>query len=167
MSNEMDAQALDLFTSSASRLVSITAGLKPAQLDYTPAPGEWSIRQVIHHVTDDCDVWSMILKKALATPGAPVRFEGFPGNDAWADAMDFCTRDVTLALALIQAHHAYLAQLLLHFSERWENHVVIMDAQNCPIQDINVREIIQMLSAHMLEHVDTVETILAKAGRNN
>ena len=167
MSTEMDAHALELFTSSAAQLVSIAAALEPEQLDAAAAPGEWTIREMIHHVTDDCDVWSMIIKKALATPGAPVRFEGFPGNEAWAEGMDFRSRDVTLALALVQAHHAYLAQLLSHFPGRWGNHVVFLDTQNCPIQEINVREIVQMLAAHMLEHLDTIETILAKARHNN
>jgi hypothetical protein len=167
MATNMDESALDLFTSSAERLVEVTSRLELAQLDYVPAPGEWTIRQLIHHVTDDCDFWSMAFKKAFATPGAVMRFEGFPGNEAWAEGMDFCNLDVRPALALIQAHHTYLAYLLRHFSQRWENWVVALDAQSCPVQEFNVREIVNMLTAHMLEHLDTIEAILAKANRNN
>jgi hypothetical protein len=97
------------FTSSADRLVADLDGLSEADLDLSLAPGEWSIRQIVHHLADDCDVWSFHLKKAIATPGTPIRFEGFPGNEAWANALAFKKRPIEPAVELIKAHRRLLA----------------------------------------------------------
>ena len=87
------AETLALFTSGADDLEQAIQGLSETELDYAGTPDGWTIRQIVHHIADDGDAWSMNFKKALATPGAPIRFEGFPGNDAWAAtqrAITFC-----------------------------------------------------------------------------
>lgn len=156
--------ALLLFASGAGRLEALVSGLTEAQLDLPAAPGEWTIRQIVHHVADDGDVWSMIIKKALATPGALVRFEGFPGNAAWADALHFAHWPIEPSLALIRAHRQYLTQLLAHFAEAWERTVTIADAEGRAVRSLSVGEMMHMLTEHMQEHVATIEAIRQQHG---
>jgi hypothetical protein len=159
-------QILDLFTFTGARFVSVVRPLSESQVNLPTAPGGWTIREVVHHVTDDTDVWSMHIKKAIATPGSIVRFEGYPGNDAWAEALNFADREVQSALDLIEAHHRYLVSLLKHFPDTWEHTVVIVNAEGSRTGQMTVREIIQMLVDHSLEHLDSIESALARQKRN-
>jgi hypothetical protein len=157
-----DEQVLSLFTSSAEKLQALVRDLSEADLDILSEADGWTIRQIIHHITDDCDVWSMCIKKAIATPGVSVRFEGFPGNEAWAQALDFGSRPTGSAIDLLGAHRRYLVQLLNHFSKSWDCSVLIANAEGEIVGELTVRKIVYMLAEHMLEHVDTIEKISIK-----
>ncbi len=155
---------LTRFTSSAERLEAAVQGLSDSQLDLSLAPGEWTIRIIVHHVAEDGDVWSMHIKRAIATPGAPIRFEGFPGNEAWAEGMAYAKRPIENDLKLIRAHHEYLAAILEYFSEAWDRCVTILDSQGKEVQKFSAGEMAPMLANHMLEHVQTIEAIRQKHG---
>jgi uncharacterized damage-inducible protein DinB len=151
------------FQSCASRLAAALANQPEEYLDWRPDRGEWSIRQIVHHLADDLDVWSMCIKKAVATPGAVVRFEGFPGNQAWADALQFDQRPVQAQLDLIQAHRLSVTELALHFEGAWDRSMQIADSSGEVRATLSVADILKMLTDHMNEHLRTIEQILARA----
>jgi hypothetical protein len=148
---------LDLYLYSGERLLAATQDLTETELDTSSEPGGWTIRQIIHHLADDGDVWSLCIKKAIATPGASVRFEGFPGNEAWADGLGFERRAVGPALALITAHRAYIAHLVSDFPNAWERSVQFKDGDGEVVATMTVREMVGMLAEHLLEHVECIE----------
>jgi uncharacterized damage-inducible protein DinB len=152
-----DGEVLALFISSAETLRTLVQDLSAAELDMPSEADGWTIRQIVHHVADDGDVWSLCIKKAIATPGAVVRFEGFPGNEAWAQAQDFDQREIGPALDLIGAHRRYLAELLRHFPNHWDRGVKFANAEGETVGEMTVREMVKMLAEHMLEHVGAVE----------
>ncbi len=161
-----DEQILSRFLSEMEKLQALVKDLPAANLDLPSEPGGWTIRQIIHHLTDDCDVWSMCIKKAIATPGALVRFEGFPGNEAWAAALDFDQRETGAALNLISAHRHYLAELLRHFSAAWDRSVRLANAEGEIVREMSVREMVRMLADHMHEHTGVIgKTLSAKHGQ--
>lgn len=47
------AQLIATLEQTPQRLKDITAGLPEAALDFQPAPGEWSIREILAHLVDD------------------------------------------------------------------------------------------------------------------
>lgn len=158
-------ETLALFLSGADRLETALAGLSAANLDLTDKPSEWTIRQMVHHVADDGDAWSMPLKKAIAISGAPIRFEGFPGNEAWATAMDFDKRDIAHSVALLKAHRQVMAELARHFIAGWDSrYIVIVDEQGQEVQKVTLGQIINMVTEHLLEHVEAIESIKRKHG---
>jgi len=158
-------ETLGLFLSGAERLERTLASLGTASLDLAASPGEWTIRQMVHHVADDGDAWSMPLKKAIATSGALIRFEGFPGNDAWANAMAFDKRDIANSVALIKAHRQVMAELAHYFVDAWDSrYIVIVDEQGQEVQKVTVGQIVNMVTEHLLEHVDAIEDIKRKHG---
>lgn len=153
-------ETLVLFLSGAERLEAVLAGLSPASLDLAAKPDEWTIRQIVHHVADDGDAWSMPLKKAIAIPGAPIRFEGFPGNDVWANAMAFDKRDIAGSVALIKAHRQVMAELARYFIDAWDSrYIVIVDEQGQEVQKVTMGQIVNMVTEHLLEHVDAIEDV--------
>ena len=160
MMNEQDQAILEEFTASGERFEQLVSDLGEQQLDWMAAPGEWSIRQTVHHLAEDGDVWSMLVKKAIATPGVPARFEGFPGNDIWARELSTDKREIGPALALIHAHRTFLAHLAADFPHAWDRQVIIHDETGRAVQPLSVREILDMLSDHMREHIRVVESTL-------
>jgi hypothetical protein len=161
----MEAEKIHIiaeFTAGADQLQSLTAGLTDEQLDQRPSECEWSIRQNIFHLADDLDVWSMCIKKAIATPGAIVRFEGFPGNEAWAEGLQFDRRTIVPQLELIRAHRRAVAELASHFSEYWDRAMCISDAEGKIRAELNVQDILVMLTQHTYEHLHSIEQILEK-----
>jgi hypothetical protein len=149
------------FTAGSEQLYSLTANLTEDQLDQRLSECEWSIRQIIHHLADDLDVWSMCIKKAVATPGAVVRFEGFPGNDAWAEGLQFDRRPIPLQLELIGAQRRAVAELARHFSDHWDRSMRISDAEGKIRAELNVQDILVMLTQHTDEHLHSIEQILS------
>ena len=155
-----DEEILARFRSGAEELRRLVGALSEEKLDLASRPGAWSIRQIVHHLADDCDVWSMCIKKAIATPGVLVRFEGFPGNEPWADALEFDKRPIGTSLELITAHRRYLGELLEHFSSAWGHTVRLANSAGEVVQEMSVREMVEMLADHMQGHIAKIEVIL-------
>lgn len=150
-------ETLELFTACVNKLMTLVAGLSEQELDFFIAPGEWTIRQILHHVSEDGDAWSMNFKKAIATPGVPIRFEGFPGNQPWADALAFEKRPIKSALALLHSHRQVIAELAEYFPGAWEQYVVIVDSHGQETARVSAGQIIRMLTEHLREHTATIE----------
>ena len=132
-------------------------------LECSATPGEWSIRQITHHVADDADVWCFALKRAIATPGAALRFEGFPGNEPWAAALGFDHRPVQTALDLLMAHRRMMAELAAWVKQDWEQCTVQgYDDKGNLITQWNIGQILEMLTGHLEEHLSTVHAIRAR-----
>jgi hypothetical protein len=152
-------QTLMVFLSTTRRLEEEVSGLSDEDLDHSLEPGSWSIRQIVHHVADDGDVWCMIFKKALATPGAPIRFEGFPGNESWAKALSFNNRSITAAIHLLRAHGEMMTELATTFPDSWNQCVKIVDESGNEVQELSAGQILDMLGEHLHEHLLTIQMI--------
>jgi hypothetical protein len=159
---QSEKEILSQFLSSAEILRNQTRSLSAADLDASDEPGGWTIRQIVHHLADDGDVWSMCIKKAIATPGALVRFEGFPGNEAWADGLAFDQRKIGRSLDLILAHRGYVAEILEHFAGAWDRSVRIANAEGQVVREMTVRDMVEMLTDHTMEHSFTIDKAWAK-----
>lgn len=151
----------DQFATGGDRLNAALQGLTEADLDCREAPGEWTIRQIVHHLADDGDAWSECIKKAIATPGGFVRFEGFPGNEPWANALAYHLRPIETSLGLIQAHRRYLAALIDYFPNAWEQGIDLLDDQGNVAGHFTVGQMAKMLSDHFDDHIATIERIKA------
>jgi hypothetical protein len=157
-------EVLSLFTSGADELKKAIAGLSKKELDYSMSPGEWSIRQIVHHVAEDGDAWSMVIKKALVTPGILIIPSHSPGNEAWANALEHDKRPVQTALALLKTHRRVIAELAAYFPDRWEQVVTYPDSKGKVTKRIGVGQIIRMLGEHLAEHIATIDAIKKKHG---
>ncbi len=152
-------QTLMVFLSGPRRLEEEVSGLTEDELNFNLEPGSWSIRQIVHHVADDGDVWCMAFKKALATPGAPLRFEGFPGNEPWADGLSFDQRPILPALNLIRVHAEMMAELAAFYANSWGQCVGIVDESGKVVQEVSAGQILDMLGEHLQEHLLTIQKI--------
>jgi hypothetical protein len=157
---DTQAPILDSFINAFNELDAMMVSVTADQLDWRETAGEWSIRQVLHHLTDDGNVFTFIIERALATPGCKVFFCGFPGNETWADQLGFDQRPVTNALALMRAQHNFLTELVSAFPDRWGNHVGYYNEAGEKQVDQSVENMLVMLTEHMREHTAMIENIL-------
>ena len=128
-------------------------------LDWVESEGEWSIRQVIHHVAEDCNVYAFIIERALALPGSKVILGEFPGNNVWADSLGFGNRPIDTAIQLMHVHRKFLAELVAFFPDRWENTVRFADEEGQQLATRSVKAMMIMLTEHMQEHVQMIRKI--------
>ncbi len=95
-----------------SRLESAISGLSEAQLDTPYREGGWTVRQVIHHVSDSHMNAYIRVKWALTEASPTIKAYDEKG---WASTPD-TSGDPALSIALIKALHAKWTALLSKLS---------------------------------------------------
>ncbi len=87
-----------VLTTTSERLHVLTAPLSGAQINTAPAPGKWSICQIVSHLADCEIVFSFRLRQAAAEEHAVIQpFD----QEAWAKR--YTAYNLESALALFQA----------------------------------------------------------------
>jgi hypothetical protein len=84
-------------------------GIAPDELDWRPAPTEWSAREVVHHLADSETIAGQRLRRLL-TEDAP-RIQGYD-QDALARRLRYADRPMEPALRAFEAARATTSQLL-------------------------------------------------------
>lgn len=90
-------------------VVEALRGVTPAELDWRPAPTEWSAREVVHHLADSETIAGIRLRRLLV--------EDAPRIDAYDEAeyarrLRYADRPLEPALQALEAARATTAQLL-------------------------------------------------------
>ena len=67
----------------ASWLVDEVSGLSPAQLQFRPAPGSWSIMEVIEHLVTAEPIYWQDLRKAMKAPPSNQKRPGGDESVLW------------------------------------------------------------------------------------
>src|ERR1700730_5561663 len=82
------------------KLERLIEGVPAAKLRKRPAPGKWSVAEILAHLADDEIVIGWRLRQILGAPGTPI--QGFD-QDAWAIACHYEKLDARKSLELFQA----------------------------------------------------------------
>ncbi|HLJ50919.1 MAG TPA: DinB family protein [Bryobacteraceae bacterium] len=88
--------------------VSITGAAGP-ELDYTPKPGAWSIRQIVAHLSDSEIVATMRMRRIIAEDRP--KLEAYDQN-AWATGLDYASRKTSQTLETFRRIRAENYELL-------------------------------------------------------
>lgn len=88
--------------------------LSEADLAKSYAPGKWTIRQLLHHITDAEMVLRERICRGLAHPKQVVY--GFH-QDSWANNLDYDTRPMEVSKNLLKATRASILHLAAQFYE--------------------------------------------------
>lgn len=92
--------------------VSITGAAGP-ELDFSPAPDQWSIRQIVAHLSDSEMVAAMRFRKVIAEDNPTL--EPFD-QDAWARNLDYARRKTSQSLETFRRIRAENYELLKDLS---------------------------------------------------
>lgn len=158
MNDEKLKTLITQFLTGTDELTELIHRVKEADFDLSEGPGEWTMRQIIHHLEDDGDVYSFVIKRAISTPGAEIVLKNFPGNEAWSDGLRNSQRPVEHSLALIREHRHVISEVVALNPEKLENEVLFFGEDDKPVS-FNVTAMIEMLTNHMTEHLTTLRRI--------
>src|SRR6266446_8194014 len=108
------AEDLERFRRGAELLATVLTGAAGEEVDYIPAPGKWSIRQILAHVADSELVGAHRLRMVIAEDNPTLTaFD----QDAWTKNLDYARRKPTQSLETFRRLRAENYELLKDLPE--------------------------------------------------
>jgi hypothetical protein len=145
---------LKLQAAAPAKLAKLLKGVSAAKARKRPAPGKWSIAEIVAHIADTELVGGYRIRAILGNPGTPII--GFD-QDVWVTALHYDKRDLKRSLEQYRAlREANLALLKTLTPEQWKHHG--MHNERGPE---TVETIARMFAGHDLNHFQQIERILA------
>lgn len=139
--------------STAKKLARLTKGHAPSQLRKRPAPGKWSVAEILAHLADTEVVTSWRMRQILGAPGTPI--QAFD-QDAWAAACHYLDCDPRKSIEQFRVmREANLALLKTLTPEQWKHYGVHAERGKESIEHIE-----RMKAGHDLNHIRQIERIL-------
>ena len=150
-------EPLPLLAAAPATLATLLADVPPAVFARRPAPGKWSIQEIVAHLADDELVGAYRIRLILAAPGTAI--QAFD-QDVWAETGRYAATDLWQALALFRAlREANLALWRRLTPAEWDRAGVHAERGVESIRDIAT-----YYAGHDLNHFAQIEAILATAG---
>jgi hypothetical protein len=151
--NVGDRQPLKVLAATPSKLERLLKGVPGAKLRKRPAPGKWSIAEIVAHIADTELVGSYRIRAILGAPGTPI--QGFD-QDAWVTALHYDKRDPRKALDQFSAlRSANLALLKTLTPKQWEHYGMHSERGK-----ESVAQIARMFAGHDINHFGQIQRIL-------
>ena len=146
-----------LLAAAPATLADAVAGLADADARRPPAPGQWSVLQVLRHLSD-CELvygYRMRLIVADERPAIP----GFD-QEAWAERLHYAEGTVADALADVSAQRAMTLRWLATLSDDELARVGVHSERG----EESVRHIVTLLAGHDLVHLDQIARVRGELG---
>jgi uncharacterized damage-inducible protein DinB len=136
----------------AGKLARLIRGLKPAQLRRPPAPGKWSINQILAHLADAEIVAGWRIRCMISSSGGPI--QAFD-QDAWAANHRYDRTDAKRSLEVFRVLREFnLALLKLLKADELERYGMHSERGK-----ETVAHYTRMMAGHDLNHLGQVERI--------
>src|ERR1700733_11419135 len=154
----LDEQApVPVLSATANRLRALAADLSPDEVDRAPAPGKWSIREIVAHLADCELVFAFRLRQALAPAiGEPHAIIQPFDQEVWAQR--YAAYDLASALDLFQSARTWNMQLLSTVNDE--------DRRRLPTHPergtMTFWTIVETMAGHDLNHLQQLERLTAK-----
>lgn len=153
--SHLDAQKpSEVIAATPAKLASLTAGLPEAQLNQAPAPGKWSVREILSHLADTEIVFAFRIRQTLAEPHHVIQpFD----QDTWARS--YPRYSAPLALATFTAVRNWnLAVINGLTAEDLQRPVTHPERGTMTLQTV-----IETMGGHDVNHVRQIEGIVSRA----
>jgi hypothetical protein len=140
--------------STAAQLEKLIKGVPKARLTKRPAPGKWSVAEILAHIADTEIVTGYRMRSILGAPGTPIAaFD----QDKWAEAEYYGKQDPRLSLEVYRTvREANLRLLKSLRSEQWKHF-----GMHAERGEESIERISQLMAGHDLNHVEQIVAILA------
>ena len=137
------------------------AGVPRRRLSASPAPGKWSVAQILGHLSDMEMLWGYRIRMILERDG--VEIVGMD-QDAWAKNSRYELIDPRLSLETFRAIRRANLELLGRLSPR----AVTRRGVHSQFGPLTISEIVSMLAGHDVNHSRQIEAILGnRRGRRS
>lgn len=145
-------ELLEKFRSGSGKLERSIDGLSEEDLEFHPAPGKWSIREIVIHLCDSEIVGAHRIRIVLAEDKP--KLIGFD-QDKWAGRLNYGKRDLGNALELFRLLRKSTAELFEDLSdEDWQR-----TGTHSERGKMSVIDLIKMYADHCEDHVAQIRQI--------
>jgi uncharacterized damage-inducible protein DinB len=126
-----------------------------AKLRKQPAPGKWSVAEILAHLADVELVVGYRIRTVLGAPGSPI--QAFD-QDKWAQAMAYGKTDPQKSVERFKAFRKANLDLLKSLSTaQWKYH-----GMHAERGEESIETIAKLNAGHDLNHLGQIEKILSK-----
>lgn len=147
---------LEMQRAAPGRLARLVAGAAEERLGRRPAPGRWSVREILAHLAEDELATSWRYRQMIEHDGETLL--GFD-QDQWARLGDYRSWNSAEALEMFRLLREANLRLLGRLSaEQWERSGVHAERGR-----ITVRDLARHMAGHDLNHMLQVEALLEGA----
>jgi uncharacterized damage-inducible protein DinB len=138
---------------SAKKIEKLIRGVPASRLTKQPAPGKWSVAQILAHLADSEIVAAWRMRAVLGAPGTPIQAYD---QDAWAAVLNYAKRPAKESLAAFRAaRECNLAMLKALPREKW-----LLSGIHAERGEESVATIVSLMAGHDINHIRQIETIL-------
>src|SRR5262245_36342891 len=150
-------EPLRLQAEAPKKLAALIKGKNKKQLTQRPAPGKWSVAEIMAHLADAEIVLSWRLRQTLSSNGVAIQpFD----QEVWATTFDYAHQDPKQSLEKYRVlRESNLALLKRIPKPLWDNYGVHQERGN-----ESVAHVVRMIAGHDLNHLGQVERILKAKG---
>jgi uncharacterized damage-inducible protein DinB len=130
------------------RLMRVLEALTPEEIEAQPAPGKWSVREVVAHLAD-CEIaWSWRLRQALAEEHPAIQpFD----QEAWSRV--YAAYSLAQARACVEALRAWNVAFVGALSDADKQRPVTHPERG----EETLGSILQIMAGHDLHHLERLE----------
>ncbi|HLJ88683.1 MAG TPA: DinB family protein [Candidatus Angelobacter sp.] len=146
---------LRLLQSTPKKLAALIKGKNPKELKRKPAPGKWSVAEIMAHLADSEIAISWRLRQVLSTKGAPL--QGYD-QDAWASTFGYARRDPKRSHESFQLLRENNLAILKGVPRKlWSNHGMHQE-----LGKLTAENIVRLVAGHDVNHLLQIEEILKR-----
>ena len=152
-----DEDPFVVLSNTPARIHTLIAGANAAMLSCQPAPGKWSIGEIIAHLADSELVFAYRLRTIFTVNGA--RLQAFD-PDVWAATFDYMSLDVRTSAQLFAALRTGTLQMLRRINAVRMEHTGTHEEWGTE----TARGLVRLEAGHDKNHLAQIERIVAAAG---
>jgi uncharacterized damage-inducible protein DinB len=136
------------------KLARLIKGVSAAKLRKRPAPGKWSVAEILAHLADSEIARGWRMRQILGAPGTPI--QAFD-QDVWAISGHYEKRDARKSIELFRVlREANIALLKSLTPEQWKHY-----GMHAERGEESIEHIVRLNAGHDINHTKQVERIVA------
>jgi len=138
----------------AKKLDRLIKGVPASKLRKRPAPGKWSVAEILAHLADSEIARGWRMRQILGAPGTPI--QAFD-QDVWAISGHYEKRDARKSVELFRVlREANIALLKSLTPEQWKHY-----GMHAERGEESIEHIVRLNAGHDINHTKQVERIVA------
>ncbi|MBT8262841.1 MAG: putative metal-dependent hydrolase [Bacteroidia bacterium] len=150
-------EAITILEVFPEQLKMLTYNLKDEELDSPYREGSWTIRQLVHHISDSHHHSYNRIRWALSEDNPMIKAYD---QDAFAELEDYKTWPIAWSFIHIEAiHHKIVNLLRMLTEEQWQRTFRHPEME----KEMNLRELALMYAWHSMHHYAHIKNALDKA----
>ncbi len=140
---------LEQFRRGPELIAAALAGTEVEELDFIPAPGKWSVRQILCHLADAEIVAAARFRRLLAEDGPTLMSYD---QDAWARNLDYASRRVSEAMETFRHVRAWTCDLLSSQPEEAFARAGVLNGRG----KVSVEDLLAIYARHAEKHAEQI-----------